>query len=177
MIEHRVVPCTHKILACVCACMCIWGDRESNDGQETVAIMATFKFSVPMSQQGSWMLGSSLWWRWQWLSFPGLQLCGRILEDNSPGRGFLMSPSLTGAEVSAPLVGVCSYWVLQAISAALFLHLFLWFCKCLMEMATHSSVLAWRIPGTAEPVGLPSMGSQSQTRLKWLSSSSSNALC
>ena len=27
------------------------------------------------------------------------------------------------------------------------------------EMATHSSVLAWRIPGTAEPVGLPSMGS------------------
>ena len=27
------------------------------------------------------------------------------------------------------------------------------------EMATHSSVLAWRIPGTAEPDGLPSMGS------------------
>ena len=26
------------------------------------------------------------------------------------------------------------------------------------EMATHSSVLAWRIPGTAEPCGLPSMG-------------------
>ena len=27
------------------------------------------------------------------------------------------------------------------------------------EMATHFSVLAWRIPGTAEPGGLPSMGS------------------
>ena len=26
------------------------------------------------------------------------------------------------------------------------------------EMATHSSVLAWRIPGTGEPHGLPSMG-------------------
>ena len=26
------------------------------------------------------------------------------------------------------------------------------------EMATHSSVLAWRIPGTAGPGGLPSMG-------------------
>ena len=25
-------------------------------------------------------------------------------------------------------------------------------------MATHSSVLAWRIPGTEEPSGLPSMG-------------------
>ena len=34
------------------------------------------------------------------------------------------------------------------------------------------SVLAWRIPGTGEPSGLPSMGSQSRTRLKWLSSSS-----
>ena len=27
------------------------------------------------------------------------------------------------------------------------------------EMATHSSILAWRIPGTGEPGGLPSMGS------------------
>ena len=42
-------------------------------------------------------------------------------------------------------------------------------------MATHSSVLAWRIPGTREPGGLPSMGSQSRTRLKRLSSGSSRA--
>ena len=27
------------------------------------------------------------------------------------------------------------------------------------EMATHSSVLAWKAPGTGEPGGLPSMGS------------------
>ena len=27
------------------------------------------------------------------------------------------------------------------------------------EMATHSSVLAWRIPGTGEPAALPSLGS------------------
>ena len=40
------------------------------------------------------------------------------------------------------------------------------------EMATHSSVLAWRIPGTGEPGGLLSMGLQSRTRLKRLSSSS-----
>ena len=26
------------------------------------------------------------------------------------------------------------------------------------EMATHSSVLAWRIPGTVDPGGLPSVG-------------------
>ena len=34
------------------------------------------------------------------------------------------------------------------------------FCHTLKEeMATHSSVLAWRIPGMGEPGGLPSMGS------------------
>ena len=38
-------------------------------------------------------------------------------------------------------------------------------------MATHSSVLAWRIPGTEESGGLPSMESQSRTQLKRLSSS------
>ena len=37
-------------------------------------------------------------------------------------------------------------------------------------MSTLSSVLAWRIPGTGEPGGLPSMGLQSRTRLKRLSS-------
>ena len=34
-----------------------------------------------------------------------------------------------------------------------------------MEMATHSSILAWKIPRTEEPGRLQSMGSQSRTRL------------
>ena len=33
------------------------------------------------------------------------------------------------------------------------------------EMATHSSILAWRVPWTEEPGGLQSTGSQSRTRL------------
>ena len=41
------------------------------------------------------------------------------------------------------------------------------------EMSTHSSILAWRIPGTEEPGGLPSIALHSWTRLKWLSNSSS----
>ena len=36
------------------------------------------------------------------------------------------------------------------------------------ERATHCSILAWRILWTEEPGGLPSTGSQSRTRLKWL---------
>ena len=52
-------------------------------------------------------------------------------------------------------------------------------------MATHSSILAWRIPWTEEPGGLQSMGSQSQTRLSdlgqilylfWVSLSSSTEI-
>jgi len=43
-------------------------------------------------------------------------------------------------------------------------------------MATHCSVLSWRIPGMGEPGGLPDVDgvAQSRTRLKRLSSSSSS---
>ena len=45
---------------------------------------------------------------------------------------------------------------------------FLYLCSLLLEkeMATHSSVLAWRISGTGEPDGLPSMGSH-RVRHDW----------
>jgi len=51
------------------------------------------------------------------------------------------------------LVG-CSPWGRWATSLSLFT-----FHALEKEMATHSSVLAWRIPGTGEPGGLPSLGS------------------
>ena len=44
------------------------------------------------------------------------------------------------------------------------------------EMTTHSSVLAWRIPGTEEPGGVYGVA-QSRTWLKWLSSSSRGIWC
>ena len=36
-------------------------------------------------------------------------------------------------------------------------------------MATHSSILAWRIPWTEEPGGLQSMGLQELNKTEWLS--------
>ena len=55
------------------------------------------------------------------------------------------------------------------------LHFPFYFPALEKEMAAHSSVLAWRIPGMGEPGGLPSNGvAQSRTRLKRLSSSSSS---
>ena len=50
------------------------------------------------------------------------------------------------------LVG-CSPWGRWESDATERLH----FHALEKEMATHSSVLAWRIPGTGEPGGLPSM--------------------
>ena len=41
-------------------------------------------------------------------------------------------------------------------------------------MVTHSSILAWRISRIEEPGGLQSMGSQSQTWLKWLNTNTAS---
>ena len=55
------------------------------------------------------------------------------------------------------LVG-CGPWGRQELDTTAFTFNF-HFHALEKEMATHSSVLAWRIPGMAEPGGLPSMGS------------------
>ena len=52
------------------------------------------------------------------------------------------------------LVGCCP-WGREELDTIKLLH----FHALEKEMSTHSSVLAWRIPGTGEPGGLPSMGS------------------
>ena len=56
------------------------------------------------------------------------------------------------------LVG-CSPCGLEELDMTERLHFQFHFHALEKEMATHSSVLAWRIPGTEEPGGLPSMGS------------------
>ena len=56
------------------------------------------------------------------------------------------------------LVG-CSPWGHKESDTTERLHFNFHFHALEKEMATHSSVLAWRIPGTGEPGGLLSMGS------------------
>ena len=56
------------------------------------------------------------------------------------------------------LVG-CSPWGHEESDTTGRLHFHFYFPALEKEMATPSSVLAWRIPGTGEPGGLPSMGS------------------
>ena len=60
------------------------------------------------------------------------------------------------------LVG-CSPWGREASDTTERLHFHFLLSRIGQGNATHSSVLAWRIPGMGEAGGLPSMGSQSQT--------------
>ena len=53
----------------------------------------------------------------------------------------------------------CSPWGLEESDMTERLHFHFHFHALENEMATHSSILAWRIPGTGELGGLPSMGS------------------
>ena len=81
------------------------------------------------------------WWRRQWHPTPVL------LPGKSHGW-----KSLVG----------CSPWGRWGLDTTEWLH----FHALEKEIATHSSVLAWRIPGTVEPGGLPSMGSH-RVRRNW----------
>ena len=71
--------------------------------------------------------------------------------------------SLLGSKITAN--GDCSHGIKRHL---LFERKFMTNLDSILEkeMATHSSVLAWRIPGTEKPGGLLSMVSHSQTRLK-----------
>ena len=61
---------------------------------------------------------------------------------------------MNGGAWSAAVHDVAKSWTwLSDFTFAFYFH------ALKKEMATHSGVLAWRIPGTGEPGGLPSMGS------------------
>ena len=72
------------------------------------------------------------------------------------------------------LVG-CSPWVAKSWTPLSDFTFTFHFHALEKEMTTHSSVFARRIPGTGVPGGLLSMGTQSRTQLKQLSSSSSSS--
>ena len=74
-------------------------------------------------------------WRRKWQPTPV------FLPGESQGRG-----SLVG----------CCLWGCKELDTTERLHFHFYALE--KEMAAHSSVLAWRIPGTGEPGGLPSMG-------------------
>ena len=74
---------------------------------------------------------------------------------STPGLHPLDVSSMDGGAWKAAVHGVAEGWT-RLSDFTLTFH----FHALEKEMATHSSVLAWRIPGMGEPGGLPCMGSQ-----------------
>ena len=71
-----------------------------------------------------------------------------------------MSPALAGEGDGTPLQYTCLESGVTKSRTRLSDFTFTFHFHALeKEMATHSSVLAWRIPGMGEPGGLPPMGS------------------
>jgi len=73
--------------------------------------------------------------------------------NGTPPQYFCLENPMDGGAWWAAVHGVTKSWT-RLSDFTLTLH----FPALEKEMATHSSVLAWRIPGTGEPGGLPSMG-------------------
>ena len=90
-----------------------------------------------------------------------LQAYGKNLKENLITRGVLSPVQYSCLE--NPMDGGDWWAVVHGVAKSLtWLSDFTFtfhFHALEKEMATHSSVLAWRIPGTAEPGELPSMGS------------------
>ena len=82
-----------------------------------------------------------------------------IIQSEGEGNGTPLQYSclenpMDGGAWKAAVHGVARSWTrLSDFTFAFHFH------ALEKEMATHSSILAWRIPGTGEPGGLPSMGS------------------
>ena len=113
---------------------------------------------LPMNSQDWFPLG---WTGWIFLQYKGLSrvFTSTIIQKH---QFFGTQPSLWSNYHIHPgkshgrrsLVG-CSLWGCWGSNTTEQLH----FHALEKEMATHSRVLAWRVPGTWEPGGLPSMGS------------------
>ena len=79
----------------------------------------------------------------------------RLGEGNgTPLQYSCLENPMDGGAWQAPVHGVAKSWA-QLSDFTFTFH----FHALEKEMATQSSILAWRIPGTEEPGGLPSMGS------------------
>ena len=79
--------------------------------------------------------------------------CTKPEGNGSPLQYSCLENPMDGGARQAAVHGVAESWTrLSDFTFAFHLH------ALEKEMATHSSVLAWRIPGAAEPDGLLSMG-------------------
>ena len=116
---------------------------------------------------------STLAWKIPWMGEPGrLRSMGSLVSDTNERLHFHFSLSCVGEGNGNPLqfpgleiprdggawwAAICG--VAQSRTRLSNFTFTFHFHALEKELATHSSVLAWRFPGMGEPGGLPSMGS------------------
>ena len=84
-------------------------------------------------------------------------------------------PSLAAKNI-INLILVLTIWWCPCVEPSLHCWKRVFAMTCEKEMTTHSSVLAWRIPGMGEPGELPSMGSH-RVRHDWSDLAAAAAVC
>ena len=127
------------------------------------------KAVVPLQEKAMAIHSSTLAWKIPWMEEPGrlqsmgvakgwTQLSDFTFTFMHWRRKWQPTPVLLPGESQGQgsLVG-CSSWGHEELGTTQRLHFH--FHALEKEMATHSSITAWRISGTEEPSGLPSMGS------------------
>ena len=138
-----------------------------SQGKYTLRSMLGKKARQIYNQLGHWPRKSH-----GWRSLVGCSPWGRKESDTTEQLPFHFSFSCIGEGNGNPLQCSClenprdrgAWWaavygVAQSQTRLSDFTFTFHFHALEKEMATHSSVLAWRIPGTGKPAGLPSMGS------------------
>ena len=121
---------------------------------------STLALKIPWTEEPGWLQSMRLLKvRHDWVSSLSLS-CIREGNGNPLQCSCLENPMDRGAWWAAVHEVVKSQTRLSEFTFTFHFH------ALEKEMATHSSVLAWRIPGTWEPDGLPSMGSH-RVRHDW----------
>ena len=114
--------------------------------------------------------GTSLVVQWLGLWAPNAEDLGLIPGQGTGSHMLRLKILHAAAKIKGPTCHTC-----RPLQPNTYIYIYKPHVVREKEMATHSNVLAWRIPGTGEPGGLPSMRSHRVGhRLKRLSSSSTH---
>ena len=117
----------------------------------------SFSFSISPSNEYSGLISS----RMDWLDLLAVQgTLKSLLQNNSLKASILQRSAFFTAQRSHPYrtTGKTIALTRQTFVGKVMSLLFNMLSRLEKEIATHSSVLAWRIPGTGEPGGLSSLG-------------------
>ena len=85
--------------------------------------------------------------------------CQNLEHEDGEGNGYSLQDSCLESPINGGAWWAAVHWVSGSQTWPSDFTFTFHFHALEKEMAPHCSVLAWRIPGTGEPSGLPSMGS------------------